>query len=232
MKEKPKSKYIPESIGFILDGNRRWAQKNGEGSHKGHESGARKLKKLVGWIQEMGVRYLIVYGFSTENWNRDPKEVRALFDLFRNFFREELPYAQKNGIRIGCIGDVSRFPKDIQDLIQEAEEKTQKNKSLTLILALSYGGRSEIISAIKKLDPKKIKTLTEKEFSRHLWTENIPDPDIIIRTGGNMRLSNFLPWQSVYSEFFFPSVFFPDFTKGHLSSILRTYQKRERRFGV
>jgi len=231
MKKNKKSK-VPQSIGFILDGNRRWAKKKGDTSYKGHENGVKKLKELVVWIKNAGVKYLTIYGFSTENWNRDPKEIEHLLNLFRKFFQEEIPYAEKNGIHIRCIGDIEKFPKDVQKNIKEAEKRTRKNKSLTLVLALSYGGRREILSAIKKLNPRTLKKLTEKEFSKHLWTKDIPDPDIIIRTGGNMRLSNFLPWQSVYSEFFFPRVYFPDFTKGHLSRIIRAYEKRERRFGA
>lgn len=224
-------KYIPKSIGFILDGNRRWARENNLPIIEGHRKGIETLKNLALMAKEEGIKSMVVYAFSTENWKRGRLEVVNLMDVLREFLDTKVKDLEEEKIRIKCIGQIERFPKDIQDRIQHVEERTKKFKDFTLIIALSYGGRAEIISAIKKLSISELKKLTEARLEKYLWTRDVPDPDLIIRTGGEKRLSNFLPWQSVYSELFFPKIYLPEFTKKDFKNILDEYYERERRYG-
>lgn len=221
----------PKSIGIIMDGNRRWAKERGLHTFEGHQRGYEKLKEVLGWARERGVSHLIVYGFSTENWNRSPEEVSYLLDLFRVVLSREVEKIKKERGRIVCIGDRARFPEDLRGLMEKAERETATLKGTTLILALSYGGRGEIVEAVKKLLASGEKDVTEEGFENFLWTKGIPDPDIIIRTGGEMRLSGFLPWQSVYSELVFTKTFWPDFSKKEFESIIEEFSKRKRNFG-
>lgn len=226
-----KKKNTPKSIGFILDGNRRWARKNKLPIIEGHRKGIETLKNTALAAKEEGIKSMVVYAFSTENWKRGKTEVKNLMNVFREFLDTKVQDLEKEGVRIKCIGQVEKFPKDIQKRIKDVETRTKKHKAFTLIVALSYGGRAEIISAIKKLSISELKRLTESKLEQYLWTKDIPDPDLIIRTGGERRLSNFLTWQSVYSEFFFPKVYAPEFTKKDFRDILDEYYERERRYG-
>lgn len=229
------------SIGIILDGNRRWAKAKGVPALEGHRAGFEALKKLVKEAPRLkkiyGLEYVTLYAFSTENWNRAKDEVGYLMSLFE----EALAFVLEEGIRDGekdpehavrlkIIGQRERFSEKIQSLMLEAEEKTKNFGGVTAVLALSYGGRAEILQAVEKMQKENI-SATEENFAKELWTSDVPDPDIIIRTGGEQRLSNFLTWQSVYAELFFPEVLWPDFTVEHLEKIFAEYYARERRHG-
>lgn len=223
------------SIGIIMDGNRRYAKKNGVTNLEGHKAGYTKLKELLFWAEEAGVRYVTVYAFSTENWKRDPLEVLYLMDLFRFALQNEIQTFIDRKTRILIVGDRSRLSPDLQELIKDAEEKTAQFSELTLAIAFSYGGRAEITDVCTRLAEKykkgEIKEIDEKVISDHLWTAQIPDPELIIRTSGEVRLSNFLPWQSVYSELAFTKTLWPDLTKEEFIDILNDFEMRNRRNG-
>lgn len=223
---------IPHSIGIIMDGNRRWAKGKGMPTLEGHRVGYEKLKDVLSWGKEFGVTNAIVYVFSTENWNRTKEEVSYLMDLFRHIIAEMIAESLKKDTRLIFLGQHDRLDDDIVAMMHDAEEKTRHCSSLTLGIALSYSGRSEIVDAIHRIPKDKIDTITEEEFSALLWTHDIPDPDLIIRTSGEERLSNFLPWQSAYSELFFVKTLWPDFTREEFKRILDEYAKRQRRFGT
>ena len=216
-----------------MDGNRRWARENGLPAFEGHKKGYEKIKEVSAWAEGAGVTHLIFYMFSTENWNRTKEEVGYLMDLFRFVLREELKYCKKQNIKVIVIGKKESLPDDIQKDIIRAEKETEDSHGLNLVAVISYGGRSEIVSAIQAIikEGTSGKEIGEEEIQNHLWTKNIPDPDIIIRTGGEKRLSNFLPWQSVYSELFFIDTYWPDFSKKDFEEILKEFASRERRHG-
>lgn len=223
---------IPRCVGLILDGNRRWAKEHGLPSFEGHRRGYKALKAFLGWAKEAGVENIIVYAFSTENWHRTEEEVSGIFGLFRSVFEDILSEAIREEIRLYFLGEIERLPEDIQRNIARAEGATGHLQKQRLGIALSYGGRAEIIAAIKKIAPDDIHTMTEEKFSALLYTRDFPDPDMIIRTSGEQRLSNFLPWQSVYSELFFTSTYWPAFTKEEFHRLLREYALRKRRKGA
>ncbi len=214
-----------------MDGNRRFAKREGLPTFEGHRRGYEKLKELMRWAKKAGIGYVIVFAFSTENWNRSPEEVSYLLDLFKFVFTSELGALKKEGIRVRCAGDRARFLPELQTLMARAEKETETLPGPTLVLALSYGGRSEILHAVDELLVSGVKKVSEKDFEARLWTKGIPDPDLIIRTSGEMRLSGFLPWQSVYSELFFTRTLWPDFSEAEFNSILEEFAGRERRIG-
>ena len=225
---------IPASVAIIMDGNGRWAQKRNLPRTMGHREGCKVVEKIIEDAGSIGIRYLTVYAFSTENWNRSAEEVGALMDLFRYYAGRLLKRAVENNVRIRMIGDRSRFPEDIIAAIGELEEKTASNTGLTFIMAANYGGRDEIrraairyAASCRDASP----ALTEKEFSEYLDTAGIPDPDLVIRTSGEERISNFLLWQAAYAEFVFTDVLWPDFNKEELLACIREYNGRNRRFG-
>lgn len=222
------------SVGVIMDGNRRWARKRGLSTLEGHRRGYQKLKSLAGWCKKLGIRNVIVYAFSTENWNRAKEEVDYLMDLFRELVFKELEWLKKENVKIKFVGQIERLASDIQKGIKELERDT-KDGIYTLYIAVSYGGRAEILHAVKSIACEKtseeIKTMKEDDLSRYLWTEGMPDPDIIIRTSGEKRLSNFLSWQSAYSELFFPKTCWPAFTEKEFTAIIKEYGERNRRKG-
>ncbi len=220
-----------QSIGIIMDGNRRYAKERGMPAFLGHRAGYMKLQEVLHWCKESGIRYMTVYAFSTENWNRSKDEVSYLLELFREMITRVVSDAKKNHTRIIFLGERDRFPQDIYERIISAEEETRNESEFTFAIALSYGGRSEILHAVRQIPKEKIGVITEEEFSKLLWTKDIPDPDLIIRTSGEERLSNFLPWQSVYSELFFTPTYWPAFTKEEFLRMLETYEARQRRFG-
>lgn len=217
-------------VGIIMDGNRRWAKEQGKPAVFGHRAGYEKLKEVVGWAHEEGVSHLTAYAFSTENWKRSEEEVGGLMGLFRTALSSDDLFKNEN-VRVSFIGERDRFDEDLQRALEQVEEKTKEHAGVHVVIALSYGGRAEIISAIQKMSNEARAGITEESFSEHLWTAGIPDPDIIIRTGGRHRLSNFLPWQSVYSELFFVDIFWPAFAKDEFSAILAEYEARDRRRG-
>lgn len=224
---------IPKCVGIIMDGNRRWAKSKGTLIFNGHRAGAEKLKEVLRWIKDVGIKHIIVYAFSTENWQRPPEEVSYLMDLFGEFLDKELDRFYNEGGVLHCIGEMSKFSSHLQKVFKEAEERTKNNSGTHLYFTLNYGGRAEILSAVKKIvkeNPKQ-EDVTEEYFAKYLQTGNMPDPDIIIRTSGEMRLSGFLPWQGVYSELFFIKTLWPDFSKEEFLKILEEYGERDRRHG-
>lgn len=233
-KNQPSLMCSPKSIGIIMDGNRRWAREQNLPVFEGHRRGYEKLKKVASWCKTASVRNLIVYAFSTENWDRTKQEVSFLMDLFRELLFKDTNWLKKENIKIKFVGQIERLALDIQQGIQRLEEQT-KNGAQALYVAISYGGRAEILHALKKITcektPEEIQAIDEKDFSRYLWTQGMPDPDLIIRTSGENRLSNFLPWQSVYSELFFCKTFWPAFAKEDFLVILEQYNNRQRRKG-
>ena len=220
---------IPECIAIILDGNRRWAKKKNLPSLEGHRQGVERLREAACWVRDRGIEHLAVYAFSTENWNRSKKEVSYLMKLFRIMAEELFAKLAEKNIRIRFAGERGRFDAKMQSIMLRAEEMSMKNKALTLWVCLSYGGRSEIIAAANAAAAEG--SVTEETLAAHLWTAGMPDPDIIIRTGGDKRLSGFLTWQSIYSELFFVDEYWPDFSETILDSILNKYKERDRRMG-
>ncbi|MEI7480655.1 MAG: polyprenyl diphosphate synthase [bacterium] len=231
MKEERKT---PKCIGIIMDGNRRWAKELELDSTAGHTAGYEKLKEVLAWAKDSNIKYVIAYAFSTENWKRDPREVKFLMDLFRKALDQSVEDFKDKNVRLKIMGNKEKLPKDLQKKIIKAEEET-KNGELCLVLAISYGGRAEILSAIKELietkTKKEILKLTEEKFSNFLWTKDIPDPDLIIRTSGELRTSNFLPWQSAYSEWFFLPMYWPAITREDFDKVIDDFGNRKRRLG-
>ena len=217
-------------IGIILDGNRRWAKEKGLPTLEGHRRGFELLKDAARWVRDRGIPPLAVFAFSTENWNRTEEEVSYLMDIFRDAIRDSAEELGKEGIRVRFIGERERFPDDIKKGIAQAEEETKGNTKMTLWICLSYGARAEIVAAAQAASAHD-GLLTEELLRQHFWSADMPDPDIIIRTGGARRLSNFLLWQAAYSELFFVDPYWPDFSQKILDEVLDEYTERERRMG-
>jgi len=226
-------KQVPGHVAIIMDGNGRWAEENGKERIFGHQHGVEAVRSAIEGAGEAGVQFLTLYAFSTENWNRPKEEVDALMGLLVQAIQNEIEDLMHNHVRLQAIGNLARLPLTCQTQLQDAIEKTKNNTGLTVILALSYSGRWEITDAVKKIIKNKVdeENITEQLFSTFLNTNAIPDPDILIRTGNEYRISNFLLWQIAYTELFFPPVLWPDFRKEHLFAIIAEYQKRQRRFG-
>src|SRR3989344_1556117 len=224
---------IPVTIGAILDGNRRWAVLRGLPKVEGHRAGYEKLKELCRWAFEAGIANVLVYAFSTENWRREEWEVSYLMKLLQWVLEKEIDEFHREGISVRIIGDRSRFSENTRALMAAAEEKTKANTKGTVGILLSYGGRAEIVAAASEIMRRGVAadSITEELFSECLWTAGIPDPDLVIRTGGEKRLSGFLTWQSVYSELFFTDTLWPDFTEKEFDTILAEFASRERRRG-
>ena len=220
-----------------MDGNGRWAKSRGLPRVYGHKKGAEVARHIIDKTCDLGIPYLTLFAFSKENWQRPEHEVQVLFMLLEDYLDKELPEMQKKGIRFRSIGDIEEFPKKLYNKIREVEEKTKNNKNMTLCLALNYGGKQDILRAVKKIveGVKKGKILpeniTEKLFKAHLHTSDIPDPDLLIRTSGELRISNFYLFQLAYTELYFTPVFWPDFNEEEYIKALISYQQRERRFG-
>ena len=226
-----------QHIAIIMDGNGRWAAKRGMPRSLGHKKGAERVKEIVQAAGELGVKYLTLYAFSTENWQRSPDEVNDLMDLLRQYLKSELSELQKNGVRIVFIGEREMLPADIRASMKRLEVDTQNNDKLTVCIALSYGSRQEIVQAAKKIATLakrgdiKPEEIDDKMFSDMLYTQGIPDPDLVIRTSGEQRLSNYLLWQIAYAELYFSEVLWPDFDRAELEKIIENFNKRERRYG-
>lgn len=226
---------MPKHIAIIMDGNRRWAKKRFMPTVAGHRAGAEALRKIVEYCDKIDISFITVYAFSTENWKRSKEEVKDLMNLMREYLDKiENDNSDKN-VKVKIIGDINRLDYDIQQKILNLENKTRNNTGLTFNIALNYGGRDEIINAVKRITKefknKDIEKLNDEEFSKFLYTNESPDPDLIIRTAGEERLSNFLLWQSAYSEFFFTKVLWPDFTTKNLDKAIEEFSKRNRNFG-
>ena len=229
MEQKPSLSHIA----IIMDGNRRWAKNRGLPTLEGHRRGYNKMKKVTQWCIDRGIKILTVYAFSTENWNRSKSEVSYLMNLFRQALNKDIEEINKQGVKLKVIGQKERLAPDIQKMIEKAEAKTRNNKKLLFNVAISYGGRPDILQAVKKLAANKVPAakITEEMIGKNLWTEGIADPDLIVRTSGEYRLSNFLTWQSAYSELLFIDKHWPAFTEHDLDLIIAEYNKRQRRFG-
>lgn len=224
-------------IAFIMDGNGRWAQTRGLPRNAGHKKGAKTVIEIAKAVKEFGIEYMTVYAFSTENWKRSKEEVSGLMNLLREYLDNNFEELKKNDVRICFIGERYMLDSDIVTKLKKLEDETKNNKSLTLQIALSYGARQEILSAVKKVVDIAGKSdllpddITEKMFSDLLYTANIPDPDLLVRTSGEQRLSNYLLWQIAYTELYFTDTYWPDFTKEELLHIVENYKTRERRYG-
>jgi len=235
--EKIDKNRLPRHVAIIMDGNGRWAKAKGEDRSFGHQEGVVSVRKIMDAVTQLGLKYLTLYTFSTENWNRPEEEVQALMSLLVSAIHRETPDMMKKNVRLTAIGDLSRLREDAYNTLQECIDMTSANTGTTLVLALSYSSRWEITRAARQLAQEVLEQkinpndITEAMVSDHLTTKNIPDPDLLIRTGGEKRISNFLLWQLSYAEFFFTDVFWPDFREEELYEAILYYQQRERRFG-
>ena len=229
---------LPNHIAIIMDGNRRWAKARGKPASFGHKEGAKTLEKIVRYANKIGIKYITVYAFSTENWKRKAEEVSALMALFQSYLDDYSKRADSENIKVKILGSREGLSEKMKDSIEKCMERTKNNTGITFNIALNYGGRDEILRAVKeiateikdgKISPEEI---TEETISDKLYTKGEPDPDLLIRTSGEIRLSNFLPWQLVYTEFLFVEKNWPDFTENDLDEAIIEYQKRTRKFGA
>ncbi len=227
---------VPESVAIIMDGNGRWATERGKDRSFGHQAGVETVRRITSECVRLGVKYLTLYTFSTENWNRPQPEIHALMGLVLTSLEDEI--FMKNNVRFRVIGDMKRLPVEVQEKLRETEEHTRDNTAMTMVVALSYSSRWEITEAVKDIAKewkdtgKSIDDIDEDTVSRHLQTNFMPDPDLLIRTGGEYRISNYLLWQIAYTELYFTPVYWPDFSEEDLRKAIESYQKRQRRFGM
>ena len=230
--------YMPKHIAIIMDGNRRWAKAKGKPVSFGHKEGAKTLEKIVRYANKIGLEYITVYAFSTENWKRAEDEVKALMLLLQSYLEDYSKRAETENIRVKILGDISALSEGMQKSIIKCMERTKNNTGVTFNIALNYGGRNEILKAVKEIANQvkegkiDVEDINEETISAHLYTKNEPDPDLVIRTSGELRLSNFLPWQSVYAELLFIQKNWPDFEEEDLDKAIIEYQKRTRKFGA
>jgi undecaprenyl diphosphate synthase len=224
---------LPNHIALIMDGNGRWAQKRNLPRIAGHRTGTQNILSLIKTLGKYGIKYVTLYSFSTENWNRPEDEVHGILDLLVKSIDKETPKLHKNGVKICHIGRLDRLPEKTRDSIKNAIELTENNTVMTLSLAFDYGGRSEIIDAVRQIITDKVspQDIDEKLFDKYLYTNNLPEVDFVIRTGGDLRISNFLLWQSAYSEYYFTDILWPDFNAKEIEKALISYSQRQRRFG-
>jgi len=222
---------LPSHIAIIMDGNGRWGLKKYNDRNKGHYFGLQNINQVIKNCIKLKIKYLTLFTFSTENWSRPEKEVDYLFFLFKYFYKKNFKKINKNNIRIKFIGDLKNIPKDLKIIIKKIQEKTRRNTAITVVMAFNYGAKSELINAFKNILKIKKNKINEELISNNLYTKNIPDPDILIRTGGNKRLSNFLLWQLSYAELFFVEKNWPDFNFVDLKNIVNTFSKIKRKFG-
>ena len=229
---------LPKHIAIIMDGNRRWAKKRNLPVALGHKEGAKTLEKIVRYANKIGIKYITVYAFSTENWKRTEEEVNSLMTLFQNYLDDYSKRADSENIKVKIIGSRENLSNKMKEKIEKCMERTKNNTGITFNIALNYGGRDEIVSAVKEIAQKvkqneiEIKDITEELISSNLYTKGQPDPDLLIRTSGELRLSNFLPWQLVYTEFLFVDKYWPDFSEADLDEAISVFQKRNRKFGA
>jgi len=228
---------LPKHVAVIMDGNGRWAKQHGLPRVEGHRRGADSAREIIRTAGEIGIKYLTLYAFSAENWNRPKDEVDALMKYLIHYLKTETPELNKNNVRLEVIGQIWRLPENVQEHLRKSIATLSKNNGLTLVMALSYGSRIEIVDAVRQIADKAkkgkidIADINEKVISDHLWTRNIPDPDLLIRTSGEMRVSNFLLWQISYAELLITPTFWPDFRKAQFFGALEEYARRHRRFG-
>ena len=233
-----RSDHVPQHVAIIMDGNGRWAESRGRERNEGHREGIESVRAVVRASNELGIRYLTLYAFSMENWNRPKAEVSELMNLLEHYLEVEIDEVMRNGIRVRAIGRLDRLPPRTRQVVEEAIRKTADNREMQLIFALSYGGRTELVDAARRLlkdaemgkvDPDR---LDEKTFSSYFYAPDVPDPDLLIRTGAESRISNFLLWQIAYTEIYTSDLMWPDFRKPHLVNALLDFQTRERRYGL
>lgn len=225
-------KFLPNHLAIILDGNGRWAKRRNLPRLMGHRAGFRKLDKIARLVLDRGIRYFSVYAFSTENWNRPEMEVAGLMSIFRFYIRKKVEELKTLGVRLRFCGRKDRIPEDLLKLMQWGEDYTKDEKNLDFVICLNYGGRAEIIDAVNSLINAGAKTpVTEQDLRNHFYLSDVPDPDLIIRTSGELRLSNFWLWESAYSEFYFTEIHWPDFNEAELDKALENYARRDRRYG-
>ena len=234
---KPEDDKIPKHIAIIMDGNGRWATEKGLPRTEGHKAGAENVRVILEHARERGVKYVTLYAFSSENWNRPKEEVKVLMDLFRKYMKEDVAELQKKKVRVSFIGDRARFPEDMQERMNEVERETAEYNDFHVILALSYGARDDMIAAIKRIAMDvmdrqcMISNIDEEVVNNALSTHGIPYPDLVIRTSGEQRISNFLLWEIAYAELYFTPISWPDFNEQDLDIAIEAYGRRERRFG-
>lgn len=231
-------KKLPQHVAIIMDGNGRWAKKKAMNRIRGHEEGTESVRDIVKASRKLGIPWLSLYAFSEENWKRPKIEINALMKIMKSFLKSELKEMQENGIRFNAIGRLYKLPEDVRDLLSETVEKTSNNRDMVLTLAVSYGSRQEITDSFREIS-KKVKKgeidpedINEQTISGHLYTSGIPDPDLLIRTSGEFRISNFMLWQMAYTEIYVTPTLWPDFRKDEYLSAIEQYGKRERRFGA
>ena len=228
---------LPVHIAIIMDGNRRWARQRNLDVKTGHKEGAKTLENIVRYAKKVGIKYITVYAFSTENWKRSEEEVGALMLLLQAYLDSYAKRADTEGIKVKVLGDISVLPKGMQNTIGKLEERTKDNTDINFNIALNYGGRDEIVKAVRKISEKvkngelNVEDINEEIISDNLYTSGMPDPDVVVRTSGEMRTSNFLPWQIVYSEFIFVEKNWPEFSEEDLDKVIEIYQKINRKFG-
>jgi len=225
---------VPKHIAVIMDGNGRWAEKRKLPRVAGHRMGAESVRSVVKACVEFGVKYLTVYAFSTENWKRPTEEIQFLMGLLSDTINKEIDELDANGVRIRFLGHLNDVPPEVREKIRFSEERTKNNKKLNVQIMLSYGGRAELVDAFKAMNNEQLNNdkINEDTISNHLYTKGIPDPDLLIRTAGEMRISNFLLWQIAYAELYVTLTMWPDFRREHLQKAIRAYQKRKRKFGA
>ena len=227
---------VPGHVAIIMDGNGRWAAERGLPRHAGHRQGVETVRSIVRHSNDLGIRILTLFAFSTENWQRPPREVNYLMSLPEKYFKSELPELVRNNVQVRLIGNSSKLPSKVQKALNDGAEATKNNNGMILNFALNYGSRSEMVLAVNNLIEDKLNgkikgIIDEKLFSRYLYTGNIPDPDLLIRTSGELRISNFLLWQLAYSELWFTDIYWPDFSETHLLEAIYDFQVRKRRYG-
>ncbi|MCR5578543.1 MAG: isoprenyl transferase [Prevotella sp.] len=220
---------IPQHIAIIMDGNGRWATERGKERSYGHQAGVEAVRRITSECTRLGVKYLTLYTFSTENWNRPADEISALMGLVLTSLEDEI--FMKNNVRFRVIGDINRLPAEVQQKLHETEEHTAKNDAMTMVVALSYSSRWEITNAVREIISENPQEITEETITKHLTTSFMPDPDLLIRTGGELRISNYLLWQIAYSELYFCDTYWPDFDEQELHKAILSFQSRQRRFG-
>ncbi len=220
---------VPKCIAIILDGNRRWAKENGLSTFEGHKRGMDNVETIARAAKDLGIQHMVIYAFSTENWERSQEEVGYLMKIFENMAREGLAKFKRMNVAVHFVGQRERCPLSLQEAMHEAEKNSPENPAHTLWICISYGSKAEIVHAAQAATTDG--PITEESLSKHLWTQDMPDPDLIIRTGGDQRISNFLLWQGAYSELFFVKKYWPEFTKEDLETVVREYGTRERRLG-
>ncbi|SHE51815.1 undecaprenyl diphosphate synthase [Marinitoga hydrogenitolerans DSM 16785] len=222
---------IPKHVGIIMDGNGRWAKQRGLKRTMGHERGAKVAEDVIQWASDIGIRYLTLYSFSTENWKRPKEEVSFLFSLMVRYLESRLNKIIRENVRVRFIGRIEELPENVFNVCKRIEEKSKNNSKIDVILAVNYGGRREIVDAVNNLISNNIKNITIEDLSKNLYLPDIPDPELIIRTSGEIRISNFLLWQIAYSELYFTDTLWPDFTKKDLEMAIKDFSNRNRRFG-